>query len=70
MMFETTHQQTHLNQCIIYINRSLSAALVQIMLSSAVKSLFITMIKALHQMTAMTVYMSNLLLNHYENLYV
>ncbi len=50
MIFEISRQQTHLNQCTAYINQSFnkSTALVQMMLLSAVKSLSIAMIKALH----------------------
>ncbi len=70
IIFKISRQQTHLNQCIAYINQSFneSTALVQMMLSSAVKSLSIAMIKALHWTTAMTVYMlmSSVILSYYQ----
>ena len=68
----TSRQQAHLNQCTAYINRPINepAALVQTMLSPAVKPLSIPVVKTLNRTAAMTVYMSNLPLNHYENPYV
>jgi DNA replication protein DnaD len=67
-----TRQQTHLNKCTAYINRpiNLFSSSVQTKLSLKIRSLSSSTIKTLNQTTAMTVYMSNLSLNHYENSYV
>ncbi len=67
-----TRQQTHLNKCIAYINKSfnLFSSSVQTKLSSQIWSLSSSIIKTLNRTTAMTVYMSNLSFNHYENSYI
>ena len=67
-----TRQQTHLNKCTAYINRpfNLFSSSVQTKLSSQIRSLSSSTIKTLNRTAAMTVYMSNLSFNHYENSYV
>ncbi len=72
LTMKATHQQTHLNKCIAYINKSFNLffSSVQMKFSSQIQLLLNSTIKTLNWMTAMTVYISNLSFNHYENLYV
>jgi hypothetical protein len=74
MVKEASRQQSHLNQCNTYqtrvINQSSSHASAQRILDAQIRSLSAAVIKALHRTMTMTIYMSNLPFNHYENSYV
>ncbi len=72
MTQRVTHQQIHLNQCDQYRRRFTNSNhhSIQIIFNANIKFLVINVVRRLHQIVTITVYMFNLSFNHYENLYI